>query len=367
MDDFNINVLNESKNEWCGRLLNILTPFIIEGLKSIFNESTKLCSSNGEMDKYLMTFQNFISRIPKWSQTIIDQEKERIIEKSKCNYLEDLITCVHIIQLKVLTAIRVGNKQKKIDIEIPKLDVFIHKIYINIARKVYTNVYLFEINVPALTIQKNNRQLEILVQESIMNTIRDSVPVETILRAYMDETVEEDVIEEVKEKEVKESEELKKLREKLETPSKTIEETNHIPILSKKDGQASESVFGSNTAFGSNNTFSSNEVLPDKLDDSDDEEDKNIKFNDMDMVRDINNNDDKVLAPKTFERLDEISNIRNEQRKLDEETDDDDDDEPIKLKIFDNSSSNDLGIELLEPEILTDTENLLAGMIEELH
>jgi hypothetical protein len=146
MDDFNINVLNESKNEWCGRLLNIFTPLIIEGLKSIFSESTKLCSANGEMDKYLMTFQNFISRIPKWSQTIIEQEKERIIEKSKCSYLEDLITCVHIIQLKVLTAVRVGQKQKKIDIEIPKLDVFIHKIYINIARKVYTNVYLFEIN-----------------------------------------------------------------------------------------------------------------------------------------------------------------------------------------------------------------------------
>jgi len=354
MDDFNINVLNESKNEWCGRLLNIFTPLIIEGLKSIFNESTKLCSSNGEMDKYLMTFQNFISRIPKWSQTILDQEKERIIEKSKCTYLEDLITCVHIIQLKVLTAIRVGHKQKKIDIEIPKLDVFIHKIYINIARKVYTNVYLFEINVPALTIQKNNRQLEILVQESIMNTIRDSVPVETILRAYMDETVEEDVVEEVKEKEVKESEELKKLREKLETPSKIVEETNPIPILSKKD------------AFDTNGSDStSKEILPDKLDDSDDEEDKNIKFNDVDMVRDVNNNDDKVLAPKTFERLDEISNIRNEQRKLDEESDEDDD-EPIKLKIFDNLPSNDLGIELLEPEILNDAENLLAGMIEEL-
>jgi hypothetical protein len=355
MDDFNINVLNESKNEWCGRLLNILTPFIIEGLKSIFNESTKLCSSNGEMDKYLMTFQNFISRIPKWSQTIIDQEKERIIEKSKCNYLEDLITCVHIIQLKVLTAVRVGHKQKKIDIEIPKLDVFIHKIYIHIARKVYTNVYLFEINVPALTTQKNNRQLEILVQESILNTIRDSIPVETILRAYMDETVEEDVVEEIKEKEVKESEEVKRLREKLETPSKIVEETNPIPILNKKDA------FGSGSAFGSKE-----EILPDKLDDSDDEEDKNIKFNDVDMVRDINNIDDKVLAPKTIERLDEISNIRNEQRKLEEESDDDDD-EPIKLKIFDNSPSNDLGIELLEPEILNDTENLLAGMIEELH
>jgi len=342
MDDFNINVLNESKNEWCGRLLNILTPFIIEGLKSIFNESTKLCSSNGEMDKYLMTFQNFISRIPKWSQTIIDQEKERIIEKSKCSYLEDLITCVHIIQLKVLTAVRVGQKQKKIDIEIPKLDVFIHKIYINIARKVYTNVYLFEINIPALNVQKNNRQLEILVQESIMNTIRDSVPVEMILRAYMDETIEEDVIEEVKEKEIKESEELKQLREKLETPSKIVEEEiKPIPVNNN------------------NNAF-----LPDKLEDSDNE-DTNIKFNDVDMVRDINNKDDTILAPKTIERLDEISNIRNEQRKLEEDSDDDE--EPIKLKIFDNLSSNDLGIELLEPEILNESDNLLAGMIEELH
>jgi hypothetical protein len=343
MDDFNINVLNESKNEWCGRLLNILTPLIIEGLKSIFSESTKLCSANGEMDKYLMTFQNFISRIPKWSQTIIEQEKERIIEKSKCSYLEDLITCVHIIQLKVLTAVRVGQKQKKIDIEIPKLDVFIHKIYINIARKVYTNVYLFEINIPALTVQKNNRQLEILVQESIMNTIRDSVPVEMILRAYMDETVEEDVVEEIKEKEIKEGQELKQMREKLETPSKIVEEEIKPIPVSKN-----------------NNTF-----LPDKLDDSDNE-DNNLKFNDVDMVRDINNKDDTIIAPKTIERLDEISNIRNEQRKLEEDSDDDDD-EPIKLKIFDNSSSNDLGIELLEPDILDEPENLLAGMIEELH
>jgi hypothetical protein len=342
MDDFNINVLNESKNEWCGRLLNILTPLIIEGLKSIFSESTKLCSANGEMDKYLMTFQNFISRIPKWSQTIIEQEKERIIEKSKCSYLEDLITCVHIIQLKVLTAVRVGQKQKKIDIEIPKLDVFIHKIYINIARKVYTNVYLFEINIPALTVQKNNRQLEILVQESIMNTIRDSVPVEMILRAYMDETVEEDVVEEIKEKEIKEGQELKQMREKLETPSKIVEEEIKPIPVSKN-----------------NNTF-----LPDKLDDSDNE-DNNLKFNDVDMVRDINNKDDTIIAPKTIERLDEISNIRNEQRKLEEDSDDDD--EPIKLKIFDNSSSSDLGIELLEPDILDEPENLLAGMIEELH
>ena len=70
MDDFNVSSLHESKNEWGARLLTILTPLIIEGFKSIFDESYKLCKDNNETEKYLMTFQNFITRIPKWNATI---------------------------------------------------------------------------------------------------------------------------------------------------------------------------------------------------------------------------------------------------------------------------------------------------------
>ena len=100
MDDFNVSALHESKNEWGARLLTILTPLIVEGFKSIFDESLALCKTNNELDKYLMTFQNFISRIPKWNPSIIENEKKRICDKSGCSYLDDLITCVHIIQLK---------------------------------------------------------------------------------------------------------------------------------------------------------------------------------------------------------------------------------------------------------------------------
>ena len=61
----------------------------------------------------------------------------------------------------------------------------------------YTNIYLFEKNIAPLQLQKNNREIEIIVKECILNAVRDSIPVETILRAYMDETEEQDV--EVKE------------------------------------------------------------------------------------------------------------------------------------------------------------------------
>jgi len=199
MDDFNVSSLHESKNEWGARLLTILTPVMMEGFQSIFEEAHKLCRTNEELSKYLMTFQNLITRIPKWNPAIIEGERLRIVEKSGCHYLEDLITCVHIIQLKLLTAMRAGQKQKKIDINVPKVCDFIHKAYIHSARKIYKNVYLYELNVPPLQVQKNNREIEILIQESILNAVRESIPVESILRAYLDESVEEDIVEEVKE------------------------------------------------------------------------------------------------------------------------------------------------------------------------
>ena len=306
MDDFNVSSLHESRNEWASRLVTILTPAIIDGYKSIFEEALKLCRDNGEMDKYLMTFQNFISRIPKWNSTIIETEKNRICEKSGCIYLEDLITCVHIIQLKILTTMRVGQKQKKIDINIPKLDDFIHKCYVQVARKVYKNVYLFEINIPPLQIQKHNRELEIIIQEAILNTLRESIPVETILKAYLEETVEEDIIEEIKEQ--------------------VIEET--IPGKEEvKDSSSSK-----------------------------------LSFNNIDSVQDENKFVSNIEAPKSIERLEEISEMRNIQRKKESDSDNE---ENVKLNITNDSIElGDLDIHVIDEPKMNLIPDLLLDEIE---
>jgi ribosome maturation factor RimP len=193
MDDYTSNILNDSKNEWSILLINYITPHIIDGFKAIFNESIQLCETNDEIEKYLMTFQNLLSRIPKWNQTIVLAEQDRIIKTCNCSYLEDLITCVHIIQLKILSCVRVGSETKKITIDIPDVSSFIHQIYINIARKLYSNIYLFEIDIPPLEQQRRNREFELIVQTCIMNTIRDKIPVETLLRQFIDETQEIEV------------------------------------------------------------------------------------------------------------------------------------------------------------------------------
>ena len=316
MDDFNVSALHESKNEWGSRLITILTPLVIDGYKSILDESIKLCKENGEMDKYLMTFQNLISRIPKWNTQIIETERKRICDKSGCSYLEDLVSCVHIIQLKILTAMRVGQKQKKIDINIPKLDEFIHKTYINVARKVYKNVYLFEVNIQPLQVQKNYRELEIIVQECILNTLRESIPVEAILKAYMDETVEEDVREEINE-------------QIIEEPIKQQVATT-----------------GASTKGGG-------EIQPSN---------SRLSFNNIDYVKTEDGSVSNVSAPKTIERLEEISDLRYQQRKMEEEGDDDNSKLNISSETFTLDNLDVHNIE--EPPLELSLPNLLMDEIE---
>lgn len=309
MDDFILTNLYESRNEWCCRLINIFTPLIIEGIQSIFNESWNLCVENCEVNKYLMTFQNLLSRIPKWNSIIVEEERNRIIERSGCKYLEDLITCVHIIQLKVLTSIRVGNKQKKIDINIPKLDIFIHKIYIAVARKVYSNVYLFEKNTNHLTVQRNNRELEKIVQECILKTVQESIPTAEIIRAYLDSSVETE--EEV-----------------------TIEDLN-TPILNEQ---------GKLSTPEQNETIKEEikvkeepppEVIP-AINNIDNEKvTTRLSFNEVDSILDGNDNIHNVIIPKSIEEIER----KNMEKYLNEDNDDDSySDNNGRIKIFDNDN-----------------------------
>ena len=319
MDDFNVSALHESKNEWGSRLVTILTPLLVDGYKSILDESIKMCKENKETDKYLMTFQNLISRIPKWNAQIIETERKRICEKSGCNYLEDLVTCVHIIQLKILTAMRVGQKQKKIDIHIPKLDDFIHKTYINIARKVYKNVYLFEVNVMPLQIQKNHRELEIIVQECILNTLREGIPVEAILKAYMDETVEEDVVEEV-----------------------------HEQIIDEPIKQSAPDVESKPAIEGGSEPA----PMPSSR----------LSFNDIDSIRTDDGTVTSVVAPKSIPQLEE----RAQQRRMEEEAQSTPDisdklhisDQTFSLDALDVHSIEEPALELL-PDLLMDEIEVL--------
>ena len=76
-----MNVLVDAKNEYTIRIINILSPLILEGLTSIYNKAKEI--STGE--NVLKIFQSFLKRIPKWNDEILNSEKKMgvIILKKK--------------------------------------------------------------------------------------------------------------------------------------------------------------------------------------------------------------------------------------------------------------------------------------------
>jgi hypothetical protein len=303
MDDFNLHSLNESRNEYSALLIGKLTPLLFEGIKSIFKEAYELCKSNDENEKYLMTFQNFLSRVSKWNQTLVETETERIIKRSGCDYLEDLLSCVYINQLKILTSMRVGSKQKQIDIDIPRLSDFIHRVYIYVARKVYKNVYLFDMGASPIDKQKNVREIETMIRESILEVIRDGMPIERILRAYLDKTVEEDTFE---------------VREEIQT-----EELEPEIVTNQPDDQQPQDALTpqiTDTQYGGNIG-----------------KEQTLEFNNTDLVKEYNTQETpknvaitgvvKDDKPKTIDVLEQISAQRHAQRQAEDEDDYDSDDD----------------------------------------
>ena len=160
-------------------------------------------------------------------------------------------------------------------------------------------------NIPPLQKQKNNHtNLRIVLHKNAYNTVRESIPVQTILKCYLDETTEDDIQEEIKEEDITPPEEEGQQEEEQEggDNEKTEEEKENVTI------EVEQPPTSDNTEIESSPST--------------------LSFNDVDTAVDTNKNEYSINAPKDLERLEEISKIRNETRKQEEEEDEED-----KIKI----------------------------------
>ena len=187
MDGQEISVYGEAKGEYTRQLCIFLAPCLETYFLRLLDEARSQAESS---QKYLWTFQNLLQCIPDWNQDKVVRETEVIQKDCKCDYLEELLTAVFIAHTKVLSAIRLSTKQKKLQITIPKIDHFLHRVLSECARTLWTNAFLF-VDTSSIEKQKNLRQVSGLIHDSILQAIRGLLPVRTILREYLHEDDEE--------------------------------------------------------------------------------------------------------------------------------------------------------------------------------
>lgn len=251
-----VNVYAEAKSEYTRQLCQILAPAV----QLYFLDLLKIAKEkDSDARRMLWNFQALLQEIPDWNQDKVLRETERIQRESNCDYLEELLTAVFIAHTKVLSAIRITTKQKKLQITIPKIDHFLHRTLRETGRLLWGNAFLFADQGTPIDRQKNMRQVEVLIQEGIQQSIRSLLPVKTILREYLndeaEDTVEEDEGEEekgeskteddvvVKAKSVEESDKEETKKEPLVSVPAAVAaeeqpETLNVPITSTSDAKS---------------------------------------------------------------------------------------------------------------------------------
>ena len=223
--DSSASVYTEAKSEYTKQL----TLYLVPAFHRFFMELLQQAMTDEPLAKrQLWKFQETLSQIPEWNMDKVQRETAKIITSIQCDYMEELLTAVFIAHTKVLTAIRIGNKNKRVNIVVPKLEHFIHRALSESSRFLWSSAYLFHSELPPMEKQKNHRQIEQLLHDGVAQAIRGMLPVKNILKDYLSEPDHEDEADdEDDEKDEKEEKEEK-------------EEKNHTPVATHVQEPESE-------------------------------------------------------------------------------------------------------------------------------
>jgi hypothetical protein len=212
-----VDVYSTAKSEYTEQFCLFLVPSLQSYFLGLIDDAKE---REKDHRRILWMFQNLLKEIPDWNQDKVIRETEKIVQSSRCDYLEELLTAVFIAHTKVLSAIRLTNREKKkIQITVPKLEHFLHRSLSESARILWSNAYLFNEQGTSIERQKNLRQVESLLHQAVLQSIRGMLPVKNILREYLNNDGDGDDADDgetnvKKEKEEKEEEEEEVAEEK---------------------------------------------------------------------------------------------------------------------------------------------------------
>jgi len=236
-----VGVYAEAKGEYTRQLCQFLAPALQKFFLTLLDTAKE---REPEPKKLLLSFQTLLEGISEWNIDKVQRETQSLAMSTQCDYLEELLTAVFVAHTKVLSAIRLTNKQRKLQITIPKLDHFLHKTLIECARLLWTNTFLFTPSGSSMERQKNMRQIEALIMDGILQGVRVMLPVKSILREYLstedtDTEAEDDAEEEEEaEEEAEEAEAEAEAEAEPETKTEAKEEAleaEKIPVEKSKE------------------------------------------------------------------------------------------------------------------------------------
>jgi hypothetical protein len=129
----------------------------------------------------LREFQKELCSISKWNNFTIEEETNKIIAKSGCDFLPKMLKIVILSCLKI-KFYEYSRKVNTLKIKIPSSSDFLHKCLINVAEFAWKHSYLFaQKNMKAIEIQNNMNEFEHSVRKIIAKTISEYLNVKYVI------------------------------------------------------------------------------------------------------------------------------------------------------------------------------------------
>lgn len=167
----------DAKNIYISQLAETIGPYILRTMDALFDETLEAGTSN-----VLLRFQSKLRQIPVWNSTLVDQHA--VCLESKAPYLKDLIAATFVAYVKVMSSIKLRDDKSDIRLMLPTTAAFLHRAFINVAKDMYN------------IIQKTGRFSKDDIagyqgmRTVVEQTIRDRMPIQDILKAYLGNTVD---------------------------------------------------------------------------------------------------------------------------------------------------------------------------------
>lgn len=172
-------LLVSAKDEYIRQIADVIAPFAINVVNTLYMAAKK----HAGFGKPTRDFQAKLREIPVWNQSMIESQVVAITNKYK--YFPELVAAAFVSYVKILSSVKIHSHKPHIQLKLPADDVFVHKVFVNVAKTFYLD--------PALV--KSPREIRLtIVRNAVETSIRELLPTEDILRAYLGGSVDADGI-----------------------------------------------------------------------------------------------------------------------------------------------------------------------------
>lgn len=170
--------LSAARDEYTKQLMSVLVPVVYAEMTRIY----KNAKASEDQKPVLVKFQNALRTIPEWSANRIGLEIEKMT--NQIPHLEDVIAAIFVTNVRILSAVKLGNTHKKFKLDLPSTEVFIHDVYVRVAKALYGNPLHFSERRHA-RLDDNRREVYELIRDAAEESIRRLLPVKSILDSYL--------------------------------------------------------------------------------------------------------------------------------------------------------------------------------------